>query len=292
MDEDTIQRLKGGMTFVLEFYKICMGTFLTVFVPHQCYEITPHGSQPTICSVSHNVYHGDDYHRRVIWFNLFSFIVFIGMYYSEVKRENWCINYLDIDYTKPSDHLDDEIELYPTFKERMRKLNKRYDILVKACSVTQLFNIAISVADVGRSWAGPASFTPMLSYILLIASKLYTTYVVATASLKKERAFSAYLKEPITYNTIDKDHRHVVEETNITLELVTDEEDVAVTPEKPTEVAVTPEKPTEVAVTPDKPAEVAVTPDKPAEVAVTPDKPAEVAVTPDKPAEVAVTPDK
>ena len=219
MDEDTVQRLKGGLTFVLEFYKICMGTFLTVFVPHQCYEITAQGSQPTICTVSHNVYNGDDYHRRVIWFNLFSFVVFITMYYSEVKRENWCINYLDIDYTKPSDNLDDEIELYPVFKERMRQLNKRYDVLVKACSVTQLFNIAISVADVGRSWAGSASFTPMLSYILLIATKLYTTYMVATASLKKERAFSAYLKEPKTYNTIDKDHKHVVKEGDVNIEL-------------------------------------------------------------------------
>lgn len=219
MDEDTQQRLKGGFTFMLEFYKICMGTFLTVFVPHQCYETTPQGEQSTICTVSYNVYHGDDYHRRVIWFNLVSFVVFVSMYYMEVKRENWCINYLDIDYSKASDNLDDEIEEYPVFKYKMRQLNKNYDILVKACSVTQLFNIAISVADVGRSWAGSASFTPMLSYILLIASKLYTTYMVSTASLKSERAYSAYLTEPKTYNTIDKDHRNIVQETDISVEL-------------------------------------------------------------------------
>jgi len=137
----------------------------------------------------------------------------------EVKRENWCINYLDIDYSKASDNLDIEIEEYPVFKRRMRQLNKNYDTLVKACSVTQLFNIAISVADVGRSWAGSASFTPMLSYILLIASKLYTTYTVSTASLKSERAYSAYLTEPKTYNTIDKDHQHIVQATDITVEL-------------------------------------------------------------------------
>ena len=219
MDEDTKQRVKGGFTFMLEFYKICMGTFLTVFVPHQCYETTPHGEQSTICTVSYNVYHGDDYHRRVIWFNLVSFVVFVSMYYMEVKRENWCINYLDINYSKASDNLDIEIEEYPVFKRRMRQLNKNYDTLVKACSVTQLFNIAISVADVGRSWAGSASFTPMLSYILLIASKLYTTYTVSTASLKSERAYSAYLTEPKTYNTIDKDHQHIVQATDITVEL-------------------------------------------------------------------------
>ena len=31
----------------------------------------------------------------------------------------------------------------------MRQLNKNYDMLVKACSITQLFNVAISAADVG-----------------------------------------------------------------------------------------------------------------------------------------------
>ena len=220
MDEDTKQRVKGCLTFVLEFYKICMGSFLTVFVPHQCYEMTPQGERGTICTVSHNVYHGDDYHRSIIWLNLISFLMFVGMYYTEIKRENWCINYLDIDYTKASDNLDEEIEEYPVFKHRMHTLNKNYDCLVKACMGTQLVNIACSVADIGRSWAGSASFTPMLSYILLISSKLYTTYMVSTASLQTERAYSAYLKEPKTYNTIDKDHRNIVKEAEISVELI------------------------------------------------------------------------
>lgn len=223
MDEDTVQRLKGGLTFMLEFYKICMGTFLTVFVPHQCYEENSLGSQSVVCSISHNIYHGDDYHRRIIWFNLFSFIVFVLMYCMEIKRENWCINYLDIDYSKSAENLDDEIEDYPVFKYKMHELNKRYDNLVKFCSLTQLFNISVSVADVGRSWAGSASFTPMLSYIILIASKLHTSYTVATASLKNERAYSAYLKGPKTYNTIDSDHRNVIQETDIKVEMSNNE---------------------------------------------------------------------
>lgn len=46
------------------------------------------------------------------------------MYFIEVKRENWCINYLDIDYSKPTENLDEEIEYYPTFKSEMHALNK------------------------------------------------------------------------------------------------------------------------------------------------------------------------
>ena len=32
MDEDTVQRLKGGLTFVLEFYKILYGYILNCFL--------------------------------------------------------------------------------------------------------------------------------------------------------------------------------------------------------------------------------------------------------------------
>ena len=138
LDEDTQQRIKGSLTFGLEFYKICMGTFLTVFVPHQCIEQTSTGELTKICTISHNVYHGDAYHRVVIWCNMVAFVLFLAMYRSEVKRENWCINYLDIDYTKPSDHLDDEIEQYPKFKKTMRQLNINYQKLVNICGMTQI----------------------------------------------------------------------------------------------------------------------------------------------------------
>ena len=43
-----------------------------------------------------------------------------------MKRENWCIKYLDIDLTKPNNYLDDEIEAYPKYKKQMNLLNKSY----------------------------------------------------------------------------------------------------------------------------------------------------------------------
>ena len=38
--------------------------------------------------------------------------------------------------------------------------------------------------------------------------KLYNSYYISLSSLQKERAYSAYLKGPKTYNAIDLDHRH------------------------------------------------------------------------------------
>ena len=201
MDEDTKQRIQGGLTFIIEFYKICMGTFLTVFVPHQC-------KDEKICTVSYNINGNDDpYHKSVFVFNIVSFVVFFSMYFIEVKRENWCINYLDTDYSRPADNLDEEIEYYPIFKFQMNALNRKYKILVDSCIGFQTINIVLSSIDISNNWAGSASLAPMLSYILLIFIKLFHTRTIATTSLYKERAYSAYLSGPKTFNVIDKDHR-------------------------------------------------------------------------------------
>ena len=43
-----------------------------------------------------------------------------------MKRENWCIKYLDIDDDKSSNNLDEEIEKYPKYKHEMHQLNRKY----------------------------------------------------------------------------------------------------------------------------------------------------------------------
>ena len=42
---------------------------------------------------------------------------------------------------------------------------------------------------------------------MLVSAKLYSAWNVGSLSIKHERANSAYLKEPKTYNTIDEDYR-------------------------------------------------------------------------------------
>ena len=172
IDEDSQQRLNGLATFLLEFYKVCMGSFLTVFVPHKCYNDLSSSNSSSICSITHNINNGDVYHTCVLWINLVSFALFLIVYRIELKRENWCINYLDIESTKSAENLDKEIEDYPIIKTEMHELNTKYQKYVTVCIKTQFINTILSITDVGRSWAGSASFTPMLSYILLIAMKL------------------------------------------------------------------------------------------------------------------------
>ena len=86
---DTMQRIKGGGIFMLEFYKILMGTFLTIFVPRDCGD--------RVCTLTDNYKDDEIFHRFVFGFNSVCFFIVMILYYTEIKRENWCITYLDID---------------------------------------------------------------------------------------------------------------------------------------------------------------------------------------------------
>ena len=195
---DNKERLITGSLFLMELFRILMGTCLSVFVPHMC--------EKDVCTVLHNIKENDDiYHRITLAANLTSLIVFLVFYGFETHRENWCIKHLDMDKTKSPINLDTEIEAYPEIKAAMLGINKKYKTITIICSGVQIINITMSVADIALAWAGFASVTPLLSYVMLILLKLHTSYGIATKSLLKERALSAYMRSAKIYNTIDAD---------------------------------------------------------------------------------------
>ena len=197
---DNKQRLTTAFLFILESYKIVMGTFLTIFVPQECNQET--------CTILQNIQNNTVLHRIATISNLISFIVFIAFYSIELKRENWCIKYLDINDNKASNNLDTEIESYKDIKSNMNKINKHYKIITSICIGTQIINISLSVADILHQFNGISTITPLLSYVILIAIKLIMSFNIAYSSLKDERAYSSFMKISKTYNTIDDDFKH------------------------------------------------------------------------------------
>ena len=192
---DTKQRIQSGLTFCLEFYKVLMGSFLSVFVPQQCGD--------HLCSMTETV------QRELACFviNVISCISLMYLYFIELRRENWCITYLDIDPALPNNNLDTEIETYPKIKDEMKKINTKYRRHALVCLVFQGFNVLVSTVYIGLHWSGATALAPLIGYIILMCTKLYSTMFISNSSLKKERAFSAYLTISKTYNTIDEDHK-------------------------------------------------------------------------------------
>ena len=161
---DTKQRIQSGFTFILEFYKVLMGSFITLFVPHQCGE--------HICSMNEIFSQADEFRMFVLAVDFISCIQLIILYALEIKRENWCITYLDIDPKKPNNNLDTEIEEYPEFKKQMTQINKNYKRFSLICVVAQSFNIFVSVIDLGLHWYCSVSLSPLIGYVILMLTKL------------------------------------------------------------------------------------------------------------------------
>tara|TARA_B100002051_G_scaffold102455_1_gene97934 strand:+ start:534 stop:1199 length:666 start_codon:yes stop_codon:yes gene_type:complete len=205
---DSKQRVTTTCLMFLEFYKILMATFLVLFVPQKCEE--------EVCTITENFFKRDPAHLAALISNFTTFVSVLYFYHIEMKRENWCIKYLDIDLTKPNNYLDDEIEAYPKYKKQMNQLNKSYLKSMYASSTLLVINFGISGTAIGFDYVGTNTITTMVSFFLLISSKLYSAYVTGTDSVKKERALSAYMKTAKTYNTIDEDFR--ITETPATTE--------------------------------------------------------------------------
>ena len=205
---DSKQRVTTTCLMFLEFYKILMATFLVLFVPQKCEE--------EVCTITENFFKRDPAHLAALISNFTTFVSVLYFYHIEMKRENWCIKYLDIDLTKPNNYLDDEIEAYPKYKKQMNQLNKSYLKSMYASSTLLVINFGISGTAIGFDYVGTNTITTMVSFFLLISSKLYSAYVTGTNSVKKERALSAYMKTAKTYNTIDEDFR--ITETPATTE--------------------------------------------------------------------------
>lgn len=205
--QDTKQSIKSTFKFLIEFYKILIGSFLTLTVPKYCgNSITSNANINNSCTIMNNIRDNNVFHQFALYTNAISFIIFIIMYGIEIKREKWCINYLDQNINKSITNLDLEIEKYPNLKNKMYHINKNYALITKICILSQFINITISTIDISYKWYGFKSFTPFTSYIIVIFMKLYNSYYISSESLLYERAYSSFLTEPIIFNTIDKDY--------------------------------------------------------------------------------------
>lgn len=219
VDADTKQRITTFFSMCLEFYKVLMGTFLVVFVPQQCND--------NICTMSENFFNGTVLNTAGNVCNFVTFTSIGTLYFIELKRENWCIQYLDIDDEKSTNNLDTEIEAYPKYKVQMARLNTHYIRSVYVALFMMITNFVVSGVTVYQSYTGTNSITTFLSFFMLVFMKLYSSWTVGALSIKDERANSAYMKEPKTYNTIDVDYRiEDVPNDNVSTNVVIEEKTV------------------------------------------------------------------
>jgi len=198
IDVDIKERLKITFLFFLQSYKVIMGSLLVVFVPQECND--------HVCSVYENFTNSSTFHNVCLSFNYLSALLFLICYIVELKRENWCIEYLDINKDFSDNHLKSVLDKRPDLKKQITFINNRYYFSSCATIIIYSINLLISSIYIFSRSLGLNTLTTYLSFVLLILVKLNNAYLISNDTKKNSRLHSAYMSEFQSFNVIDKDH--------------------------------------------------------------------------------------
>ena len=210
LTDDQKQIISSIILLLSESFKVLMATLLSIFVPQRC------DNQPDkLCTFTDNFTNLTNYNTAVTVFNFITLGCFIMLYVIEYIREIWCIEYLDIDYDKPNTNLKTEIEKYPEYKENIMLLNNRYNTISIVVVVINIVNFILSAILIyGYYYLDYRSLTVLITNIILIVDKIINCFSVSKKSVQDILPISAYMKSPIIFNIIDKDHRNKEIELN------------------------------------------------------------------------------
>ena len=220
ISQDLTQRIKVGAIFLLQIYKVTTGTMLSLFVPQAC--STSDGSSSEgdvrICSLQENFENADGYHKMVLYWNMFSMFTFFTYYLVELRREEWAIQYLDIDNNKPDNSLKEIIKTEPALDKRMDRLNLLYYRTLLFNCGTYGINLGLSAKLVKDGYHSSSTLSCFASFALLVLMKLYNSLEVARQSVKNDKMTSAYMSEFVSFNVLDEDYVKAKEDQEETRE--------------------------------------------------------------------------
>jgi hypothetical protein len=202
INTDTKERLKVAALFIFQSYKVIMGSLLILFVPQECNE-----NDNNVCSLKNNLTKTDDlFHTVTLGFNFLCVFLFMGMYFVELRRENWCVKHFDINHDFPDNNLDKIIDEKPELKLELNKKNKRYFRITTLASSVYAINLILSSIIVYTNYVGIQAVTSYVSYVALILLKIYNSLCISYTSMKGDKALSGFITEFSSFNVWDKDH--------------------------------------------------------------------------------------
>ena len=198
IDTDLKQRVKVCGIFFLQVYKVMTGTMLSLFLPQNCGD--------KMCTLTENYENSEIYHSIVFYWNCLSALTFFCYYMIELRREEWCVKYLDIDNDIPDNSLKEIIVKEKSLDQKMDRLNKYYyNTLCLNCGV-YFINIMLTVKMIKDSYYNNSTLSCFVSFVLLVMMKLYNSFIVAHQSVKNDKMMSAYMSEFVSYNVLDEDY--------------------------------------------------------------------------------------
>jgi len=198
VDVDCKERVKIILSFLLQSYKVVMGSMLLLFVPQTC--------EDGICSVNDNLRNTDNINRAGLVLNFISVAFFALTYGTELRRENWCVHNFDINHDVGDNNLAIILKDKPVLLGELHTHNKRYYYITVITFCIYFLNFIVSnIVLFSDDSFMSIGLAPYLSYIILVLMKLYNCYSISLNSIKGDKAMSAYMTEFTSFNVIDAD---------------------------------------------------------------------------------------
>ena len=136
IDVDCKERIKIALTFLLQSYKVLMGSMVLLFVPRAC--------EDHICSFTDNLYNTNSLNLSGMVFNFITVLSFIAVYIAELRRENWCIHNFDIDHNVSDNNLEIVLKDNPELSNTLHYYNRLYKNTTLGCLFIFLINFIVS----------------------------------------------------------------------------------------------------------------------------------------------------
>ena len=198
---DTKARLQIIFLFLLQSYKVAMGSLLLLFVPRSC-------ADNKLCTFRDNLDNRDYMNLPALCCNFITVLAFLIIYIVELKRENWFVNNFDSNHNTADNNLAIVLTTpnYLHLKKPLHYYNQLYYRVTVVTFFIYLINFILSNIILFKDdifWKN--GLTAYFSYILLILMKLYNCYYISLHSLENERALSGYMTEFTSFNVIDSD---------------------------------------------------------------------------------------
>ena len=198
---DMKERINITFLFFLQSYKVLMGSMLIIFVPQSC------GNNTHICSMNDIINDNSLLNYLGLSSNLVTTLIFMIYYLIELRRENLCIQYLDIDQNYGDNNLSNEINNYPFIKNKIITMNNLYYSSTITAMSAYAINLSISTVVIIKNYHSMATATSYFSFIILILMKLYNSYYISMDTKYNFNSLSAYMTEFQSFNVIDEDYR-------------------------------------------------------------------------------------
>ena len=207
-EQDNKQKIGIYFAFIMEFYRVLMGSFLILFVPQKC--------DNEICGLFENVITGNPVIDTAFAINIAVFSLFMAMYYTELTRENKMINYLHVNPGLPRDNEavgEALVNLPERKKESILLWDKRYQSAGRIATVGFIVNLGLSGYVIFLNYLDNKTVTVFLTNALFMGLKLNDVNTVTETDINI--FLSAYLTRKIQYNDVDPDKKLLVTDNSV-----------------------------------------------------------------------------